>query len=177
MTKIISNIIYFLLFIGLTIASYAITFFIDYSADYFTIARMLIMGISFFYFYKLTRHLTILQRATVKFNSYPSAKNSGATLIAFFLFIIQLLIVNLGGEKLNDKLLKSDYRETFATIKDCYSSKGSEYCVYNYTVDNKHYEIKYRNDLNKLKFSESDTTTIIYYTKFPVISRLKKQLE
>lgn len=177
MTKIIYNILYFLLLLGLTIASYANTFFIDYSADYFTIARVFIMGVCFFYFYKLTGHSTYLTRAKEKINTYPSAKDSGGTLIAFCFFILHLVLVNVGGEKLNDKLLSGDNMETTATIKDCYLSKGTEYCVYEYTVDNKHYEIKYCNEPDNLKFKESDTTTVIYYSKFPVISKLKKELE
>ena len=177
MTKIISNILYFLLLIGLTVASYAITFFIDYSADYFTIARALMMGVCFFYFYNLTGNLTNLRRAAEKINTYPSAKGSGRTLIAFCLFILHLIIVNIGGGKLNNTLLTMDNRETTATIKDCYSSKGTEYCVYSYSVDNKHYEFKYCNEPGNLKFKETDTTTVIYYSKFPVISKLKKELQ
>lgn len=177
MTKIISNILYLLLFLGLTVVSYATFFFVDYFADYFTILRALIMGGCFFYFYKLTAHLTYLTRAKEKLNTYPSAKNSGGTLIAFCLFILHLILVNVGGEKLNDKLLATSNRETTATIKDCYSSKGTEYCVYSYSVDNKHYEIKYCNEPENLKFKETDTTTVIYYSKFPVISKLKKELQ
>jgi len=177
MTKIITNILFFLLLIQLTIASYAITFFIDYSADYFTIARVFIMGVCFFYFYKLTGHLTYLKRAKEKLNTYPSAKDNGGTLISFCLFIVHLILVNIGGETLNDKLLATDNRETTATIKDCYSSKGTEYCVYIYSIDNKNYEVKYCNEPDNLKFKETDTTTVIYYSKFPVISKLKKELQ
>ena len=172
-----SNILYFLLFIGLTVISYATFFFVDYSADYFTILRALIMGVCFFYFYKLTGHLTYLTKAKDKLNAYPFAKNSGGTLIAFLLFIIHLILVNVGGESLNDKLLAMDSGQTTATIKDCYSSKGTEYCVYSYSVDNKHYDIKYCNEPDNLKLKETDTTTVIYYTRFPVISRLKRELE
>ena len=177
MTKVISNILYFLLFLGLTIASYAVIFLIDYSAGYFTIARIFIMGVSFFYFYKLTGHSTYLTRVKKKFNTYLRAKDSGGILIAFCFFILHLVLVNIGGEKLNDKLLAMDNRETTATIKDCHVSKGREYCVYEYSVGNKHYEIKYCNEPNNLKFKESDTTTVVYYSKFPVISKLKKQLQ
>ena len=177
MTKVISNIVYFLLFVVLTIAFYAILFFIDYSAGYFTIARVFIMGVCFFYFYKLTGHSTYLRRAKEKLNTSLHAKKGGGILIALCFFIIHLILVNVGGEKLNDKLLAMDNRETTATIKDCHLSKGKEYCVYEYTVDNRYYEIKYCNDPDNLKFKESDTTTVIYYTKFPSISKLKKELE
>ena len=178
MTKIISNIVYFLLFVGLTIALYAILFLIDYSAGYFTIARVLIMGVCFFYFYKLTGHSAYLTRAKKKLNIFQPGIDIGGILIALCFFILHLALVNVGGEKLNDKLLAMDNRETIATIKDCHISKGKkEYCVYEYSVDNKHYEIKYCNQPRNLKFKESDTTTVIYYSKFPVISKLKKELE
>lgn len=177
MKKNIYSLLYFLLFVVLTMASYAITFLIDYSAEYFTIIRILIMVICFCYFYMLIGHSTYLTKAKLKANTYPSAKNSGGTLIAFCLFIIHLILVNVGGEKLNDRLLATDNKATVAKIKDCNSSKGTEYCVYEYSVENHHYEIKYCNEPAHLKFKESDTTTVIYYSKFPAISKLKKDLE
>ena len=173
MTKNISNFSYFLLFIGLSVASYSIIFFIDYSTEYFTIARVLNIGVCFFYFYKLVRHLTYLKGVAEKLNTYSSANNHGKTLIAFCLLVSHLILIDFGGEKLNEKLLLMDNLETIATIKDCHSSKGTEYCIYSYSVDNKHYEIKYFN--NNMKFKENDRTTVIYFSKFPIISKLKKE--
>ncbi len=174
MTKVFIHILFIIAFIALTIGSYAILFLVDYSFDFFALARIAVMGVAIFYFYLLTKNLDFLKSAKDKLNKFPSAKENGETLVALFLFTIHLLFVNVGGEYLNNKLLASDSRETTATIKDCHKSKGTEYCVYEYFVGNKRYEIKYCNEPDHLKFKESDTTSIIYYAKFPAISRLKK---
>ncbi len=85
--------------------------------------------------------------------------------------------VKVATDTLNDHLILTDNKHTIATIKDCYKSKETKYCVYSYTVYNKPYNIKYWNEPYNLKLKENDTTTIIYYSKFPVISKLKKELE
>ena len=90
MTKVISNILYFILFLGLTVASYAIIFLIDYSADYFTIARVFIMGVCFFYFYKLTGHSIYLTRIKKKLNIFQPGIDIGGILIALVFFILHL---------------------------------------------------------------------------------------
>jgi hypothetical protein len=104
-------------------------------------------------------------------------KKTGWNFIALVLFFLHLIIVTKATESLNYYLLLSDHKQTIATIKDCYKSKGTEYCVYSYLVDNKQYDIKYCNEPDNLKFKEFDTTTVIYYSKFPVISKLKNELK
>lgn len=113
-----------------------------------------------------------------KKNKYPMRfKKTGYIAIPALLFFLHLLIIGLSVEKLNYYLLVSDKKQTIAVIKNCYKSKGTEWCVYSYVVDNTRYEIKYSNDAPKLKLREFDTTTVFYYSKLPVISKLKREME
>jgi hypothetical protein len=176
MNKTLVKIIYIVLFILLTAVTYWTFTFIDYSFDYFLIVRILIMSICYFYFYKVTGHIYTTYRVYKKNQTPITFKKSGWTFIAFVLFIVHLITVNIATDSLNNYLIGSDNKETTATIKDCYKTlRGTEYCVYSYSVDNKNYEIKYCNEPDNLKFKETDTTTVIYYSKFPVISKIKKE--
>jgi hypothetical protein len=177
MTKLWSNIIYTVLFILVTIAAYWTFTFVDYPFDFFTLIRIFLMGICYLYFYKLTGHIYALIKLNKKKQTPIKFKNSSWTLIALVLFFLHLILVSIATDSLNDYLILSDNKQTIATIKDCYKSKGTEYCVYSYSVDNKVYDIKYCNEPDNLKLKETDTTTVIYYSKFPVISKLKKELE
>ncbi len=178
MKKTWSNILYLVLFILLTAATYGTFTCIDYSFDYFLIVRILLMSICYFYFYKVTGHIYTTYRVYKKNEKPITFKKSSWTFIAFVLFIVHLITVSIATDSLNNYLIGSDNKETTATIKDCYKTLwGTEYCVYSYSVDNKNYEIKYCNEPDNLKFKEADTTTVIYYSKFPVISRLKKELQ
>lgn len=177
MTKLWTNITYIILFILLTFAAYVTFTFVDYSFDYFMIIRCLVMAICGFYFYKLTGHLYTLIKLNKKNHALVKFEKSGWAFIALVLFFLHLILVSIATDSLNDYLILSDSKNTIATIKDCYKSKGTEYCVYSYSVGNKYYDIKYCNEPDNLKLKETDTATVIYYSKFPVISKLKKELE
>jgi len=170
MIQIFYSILFFVLFWVLTLAFYAVFFLIDNSTFYFMIFRALIMLSGVFYFYMLIEHVTYLKKAT---------EYTGTFFVAFCLCMFYIaLVIDFGGEKLKTKLLKSSYGETIATIKNCYSSEGSEYCLYSYSLSTKHYEIKYCNEYcgsrdTLKKFNEGDKVTIVYYPKFPVLSKLK----
>ncbi len=176
MTKL-WNIVYFILFILLTVTIYGNFTFVDYSFDYVTIIRILLMAICYLYFYILTEHIYTLLKVNKKHETPIKFKKSGWTFIPFVLFLLHLVLVSIATDRLNNYLIDCDNKQTIATIKDCHKSRGTEYCVYSYSVDNKHYEIKYCNEPDNLKLKETDKTTVIYYSKFPIISKLKKELQ
>lgn len=177
MNKTLNNIKYVIIFILLTLATYVTFTFVDYSFDYFMVGRILLMGICYFYFYKLTEHIYTTLREYKKNETPIKFKKSGWTFIAIVLFFAHLISVSIATDSLNYHLILSDSKQTMATIKDCRKSRGTEYCVYSYSVDNKIYEIKYCNEPDNLKLKETDTSTVVYYSKFPVISKLKKELQ
>lgn len=172
-----SNSLYLLLFVILTIFTYYSFFLVDQSSATFSFIRIIAMLSCYFYFNRLTKQVSLFQILKEKIDAYPSAKNQGAFLITICLFLSHLILMNVGGEKLNEILIKTDHHETTATIISCYTTKGSEYCKYAYIVDNKKYEIKFLNDPSILNFKEQDTTTIVYFAKAPVLSKLKKELQ
>ena len=112
-----------MLFLSLTVIAYIIDFIIDFSSDYFTFYRILIIILSYYFFYKLSFTIKIINNINIKF---------GNKLPALFLCIIHLIFINYFGEKFNRFLLNSENRTTIGTIKDCYTSKSTEYCVYSY---------------------------------------------
>ena len=176
MKKSTSKILYFILFLQLTVAQYIVYSFINYSSAV-SILRIFMMGISAFYYCKLIEHLPFLQKIARSINKHAFESGSGEILIFWCLFIFHILLLGIGGEKLNNKLLGMDKRETIAIIKNCSFSGEDEYCFYSYSVDNKHYEVRYCNDPNNLQFKQKDTTTVVYYSKFPHISKLKIELK
>ena len=176
MKKTSSKILYFIIFLQLTVAQYVVYFFINYSFSV-SILRLLMMGICAFYYYKLIEHLTFLQSIAKSINKHAFEQNSGETLIFCFFFISNIFLVDIGGRKLNNKLLAMDKKEIIAIIKDCSFSGKDEYCFYSYSVDNKQYEVRYSNDPDNLQFKEKDVTTVVYCSKFPHISKLKAELE
>lgn len=170
-----NNIFYFLAFIVLTIVQYLVYFFIDHSSGFSTIARLLLFTFSMFYFLKLTFYVKNLAKTAVWLEQNTS-DGKGVALIFLVPLVLHILLVDFGGKILNDLLLKSDYKETVATIKEC-STKGTDYCIYSYTVDNRYYEVKYYYDTNKLKLKKSEKITIVYYPKFPVLCKVKTDME
>jgi hypothetical protein len=177
MTKLWSHFTYIILFFLLTITAYGTFTGVDYSFDYFTIIRVLLIGICYFYFYKLTGHIYTLLKVSKKHETLIVFRKSGWTFVAAILCILHLILVSITTDSLNNYLIKSDNKQAIATIKDCYVSKSTEYCVYSYSVDNKSYELKYCNEPDNLKFKERDTAIVIYYTKLPVISLLKREFD
>jgi|GEM_PF-3814065 len=168
---------YIFLFILLTVATYGTFTCIDYSFDYFIIVRILLMAICYYYFYKATGHIYTTFSVYKKNETQIKFKKNGWKFMASILWIGYLILISIATDSLNNYLIGYDNKQTIATIKDCYKTRGTEYCVFSYSVNNKNYEIKYCNEPNNLKFKETDTTTVIYYSKFPVISRLKKELQ
>ncbi len=169
---------YLLYFILLTITTYLVITFIDYTFDFFIVIKIIPIGFSYYYFYKVTEHINSSLFAYKKKVDPNKFKKNGWTLIipGILIFAFQISIA-LATESLNYQLILSDNKQTTATIKDCSKSKGTEYCIYSYSVDNKNYEIKYCNESTNLKLKEYDTATVIYYSKFPIISKLKKELQ
>lgn len=166
-------VLYLFLFFGITFLLFAMMFLVNSSAIHL-ISKLSALGISYFYFYRLCRFLASLKKQKADTAS-PDEKR--LNLVTWFVFLIHLVLVNTAGEKLMLYLLMNDHQHTTASIRDCEISKGSEYCIYTYVVDNNHYEIKYCNEPDNLKLKQGDTVTVLYYTKFPVISKLKKELE
>lgn len=168
LSKLIKTSLFAFLFIVVSIATYA-TSYVDYSFDHLTLLRILAMGLCYFYFYKLAEYVyTSL--------SIP-AKNQTPAFYAFIVFFLHMLLLSIGTDYLNNWLINKSPCETIAMINNCHKSKGTEYCMYSYTIDHKSYTLKYCNEPANLRFRESDTVTIVYFSSFPVISKLKNELE
>jgi len=159
----------------LTAANYAVCTFIDYSFEYFVFIRILVGALSYLYFFHLVGHI-YTKLGFDKKRGYPTKfKKTGWSIIPGILFFIHLISVTSATDYINDFLVRSKNSLTFATIKDCHKSRGTEYCVCSYLVDNKYYAIKYNNEPTSLKLKEGDTTSILYYPNIPQIGRLKKE--
>lgn len=171
--KFITNFLFFISFLVVTLLSYLTDSYIDYSNEGFTLIRILVMGVGLFYFSKLSGHISILQSVKEKLNKYSSAKGRAGAVLPFLLMVIHLVVVAFLTEKINNRLLDNYHLVTTAIIKDCSKSKGAEHCLYSYMVDNSYYEIKYDNEIDNYRFKNNDTVKIIYFPFNPVISRFK----
>lgn len=170
MTKLWINIAYIILFFLLTVAVYLTFTFANCSFVNDTFSRILLIAICYLYFYKLKGHLNTQSKVTKKHKRAIKFKKKRWKFSAFSLGLLHFFLVYFATYNLNNYLIESDSKQTIATIKDCSKSRGTEYCVYSYTIDNQYYEIEYCRE-------PYDTTTVIYYSKLPVISRLKNELE
>jgi hypothetical protein len=153
------NIFYISGFIILTIFYYFISTYVEYTSNYFSVLNIAAIIIGFLYSYSFSKHLL---------------KKRAAPLIGFFIMLIHLFLTVIATEKLNDFLLTSNNTETIATIKDCKRyRKGSEYCIYYYSANNKQYAKRFLNEAPDYKYKNGDTLTIQYYIANPKVSRLK----
>ncbi len=177
MTNRRNSFIYLFLFIPLSVLAYVTFTFVDQTFYFFTIIRILLLGICYFYFYKLTGHIYKVKNENKKSYAPMKFKRGGLTFFASISFVCYLILGSICAYNFNNALLKYDNKMVIATIKDCYKYRGTEYCIYCYVVDGNNYEIKFCNEPNNLKLKENDRTTVIYCTKFPVISKLKSELE
>jgi len=176
MKNIWLHIKYLLFFILLIITTYLAFTFIDYTFDFFIVIRIILLGFSYYFFYKVTEHIySSIFEYKKKENLNKLKKNGWVLIIPGILIFAFQISVAMAIDSLNHQLILSDNKQTTATIKDCSKSKGTEYCIYSYSVDNKNYEVRYCNESTNLK--EYDTATVIYYSKFPIISKLRKELQ
>jgi hypothetical protein len=138
----------------------------------FGIVRVILIFSGFGYFWVLARQVPFLNNARKKINKYPSARNRGGYAFALTLGIIHMVVVYFGAVRFNQYLLNSSGKLTTGVIKDCRENRQGEYCLYQYAVNNKLYQVQIFNSPKKYK--EQDTITVLYYPKLPVISVIKE---
>ena len=178
MTKTALNLIYFALFVLLTFLFYSNFTFFDFSDTFSTVTRVvsMILGIAYYtYLNSYNRLLILLSEKTQKYEAaLPARLKNG---IALILMLVHLIIVDITGRKLNSYLLQNNNISAYAEIKDCYTRKGTTYCLYTYDVNEKHYEKSFKNSDSSYGYQEQDSIPILYYPNIPVISRLLTKQE
>ncbi|HLP37482.1 hypothetical protein [Lacibacter sp.] len=138
----------------------------------FGAARAILIFSAFGYFWVLVKQVPVLKNARQKINQYPSANNLGGVVIALTLGIIHMALVSFGTIKFNNYLLSTSGKLANAVIKDCRQNKRGEYCLYQYAVNDKFYQVQIFN--RPKKYKEQDTIAVLYYPKLPVISIIKE---
>jgi hypothetical protein len=160
-------------FVILTVLYYLEIIFIDKPTKYgfvYGLARAMLIGGGFCYFWMLMRKVSLLNNLKNKINSYPSSRNRGGVALVMTLGMMHLVIVFFGTRAFNQYLLRTSGMLTNAVIKDCRQNSRGEHCLYEYMVNNKLYQVQLTN-LNQ-KYKEQDTIAVLYYPKFPAISKL-----
>jgi hypothetical protein len=133
--------------------------------------RGIMMFIGFCFFWILIKQIPFLNYAKQKINKYPSAKHRGGDVIALILGITYIVAMYFGSVKFNRYLLDKSGKITKGIIIDCRQGKSYEYCLYQYSVNDKLYQIQ----LTKTpKYFEQDSVTVLYYPKWPIISTIKE---
>ncbi len=138
----------------------------------FGLPRAIVIFIGFGYFWMLVRQVPFLNNARRKMNQYPSAKNRARDVIAVTFGIIHLVAVSFGAVKFNQYLLSTSGKITNGVINDCRENRRGKYCLCQYAVNDKSYQIPIFNMPKKYK--EQDAITILYYPKWPAISVIKE---
>lgn len=167
-----------LLFVGLVFLSalyYLQIVYIDKPMAYgfvYGIARVIPIFSGFAYFWVLVRQIPFLNNIRKKINQYPSARNRGGFAIALVLGIVHIVVVSFGTVTFNQYLLNTSGEFTNGIIRDCRLDRKGEYCLYQYIVNDKSYQVSIFNRTRKYK--EQDTIIVLYYPKLPAISVIKE---
>ena len=162
-------------FLILTALYYWLIILVDKSVVYgfvYGIARAIVIFSGFGYFWMLTEQVPVLNNAKRKINLDPSSRNKGGIAITLTLGIIHMVLVYFGAEMFNQYLLSTSGKLTKGIIKDCRQARQNEYCLYQYMVNSKSYQVQLIN--KQKKYKEQDIVTVIYYPKLPIISIIKE---
>lgn len=162
-------------FVAISTLYYLEIILIDKSIRYglaFGIARVILLFVAFVYFWVLAKEIPYLNRLKEKINQYPSTRNRGGYVIVLTITIIHLVILYFVAVGLNNYLLRVSGQLTIGVIKDCRQGRRGDYCLYEYVVQKKVYQVQISN--RPKKYEEQDSINVLYYPTLPVISVVKE---